>query len=63
MRRNPAERLRGVPPLVVAVVAVVFAAALGAIAADEAANATLLAVREAYPAPDGWSRVGAVAYS
>jgi cation-transporting ATPase E len=39
------------------------AAALGAIAADEAANATLLAIREAHPAPIGWTRVGGVAFS
>ena len=39
------------------------AAALGAIAAEEAANATLLAIREAHPAPIGWTRVGGVAFS
>jgi cation-transporting ATPase E len=38
-------------------------AALAAIAADDAANATLLAVREAYPDAPGWSRTGAVAFS
>lgn len=37
--------------------------ALGAIAADEAANATLLAVRAAHPAPPGWDRVAGVAFS
>lgn len=38
-------------------------AALGAIAADDAANATLLAVREAYPSSPDWSRTAAVAFS
>ncbi|MFM7271205.1 MAG: HAD-IC family P-type ATPase [Actinomycetes bacterium] len=41
----------------------VVAAALGAIAADESANATLLAIRDALPAPTGWVRVGGIAFS
>ena len=56
------ESLPGVDPALVA-------AALGAMAhADEAPNATMLAVRDAYPAPDGdaaggWSPVGATPFS
>jgi cation-transporting ATPase E len=37
--------------------------ALGALAADEDANATLLALRRVYPAPDGWTRRGRVPFS
>jgi cation-transporting ATPase E len=37
--------------------------ALGALAADEDANATLLALRRAYPAPDGWTRRQRVPFS
>lgn len=43
--------------------AMVVAEALGAIAADDAANATLLAVRARYPAPADWTRSAAVAFS
>ena len=56
------ESLPGVDPALVA-------AALGAMAhADEAPNATMLAVRDAYPAPDagatgGWAPVGATPFS
>ena len=58
------ESLPGVDPSLVA-------AALGAMAhADDAPNATMLAVRDAYPAPDdgdgstgGWSPVGATPFS
>lgn len=56
------ESLPGVDPALVAT-------ALGAIAhADEAPNATMLAVRDAYPAPDdgdasGWAPVGATPFS
>jgi len=38
-------------------------AALGAIAADDAANATLLAIRAVHGAPAGWTRVGGLAFS
>ena len=38
-------------------------AALGALAADENANATLQAIGAAHPAPDGWRRTGAVPFS
>ena len=56
------ETLPDVDPLLVAT-------ALGALAhADEAPNATMLAVRDAYPAPDGgdiggWTPVGATPFS
>ena len=56
------ESLPGVDPALVAT-------ALGAMAhADEAPNATMLAVRDAYPAPDaretgGWATVGATPFS
>ncbi len=56
------ENLPGVDPALVA-------AALGAMAhGDEAPNATMLAVRDAYPAPDtdgtgGWEPVGATPFS
>ncbi len=56
------ESLPGIDPALVA-------AALGAMAhADEAPNATMLAVRDAYPAPDGdaaggWAPVGATPFS
>ncbi len=56
------ESLPGVDPALVA-------AALGAMAhADEAPNATMLAVRDAYPAPEGdaaggWAPVGATPFS
>ena len=56
------ESLPGVDPALVAT-------ALGAIAhGDEAPNATMLAVRDAYPAPDdgdigGWAPVGATPFS
>ena len=56
------ENLPGVDPALVA-------AALGAMAhSDEAPNATMLAVRDAYPAPDtdgtgGWEPVGATPFS
>ena len=56
------ETLPGVDPALVAT-------ALGAMAhADEAPNATMLAVRDAYPAPDdsdtgGWAPVGATPFS
>lgn len=56
------ESLPGVDPALVA-------AALGAMAhGDEAPNATMLAVRDAYPAPDGdaaggWAPVGATPFS
>ncbi|WP_419850809.1 HAD-IC family P-type ATPase [Candidatus Poriferisocius sp.] len=56
------ESLPGVDPSLVAT-------ALGAMAhADEAPNATMLAVRDAYPAPDdsdagGWSPVGTIPFS
>jgi len=39
------------------------AAALGAVAADPDANATARAIAEAVPAPEGWERVGAIAFS
>jgi cation-transporting ATPase E len=38
-------------------------AALGAFAADEGANATATAIAAARPAPDGWTREAAVAFS
>ncbi len=38
-------------------------AALGALADDANANATLLALAAAYPAPEGWTRDGAVPFS
>jgi len=38
-------------------------AALGALAADENANATMNALCAAFPAPDGWERDGAVPFS
>jgi cation-transporting ATPase E len=37
--------------------------ALGALAADESRNATMVAVSEAFAAPHGWGRTGAVAFS
>ncbi len=38
-------------------------AALGALASRDDANATLLALRQAFPAPPDWQRVGSVAFS
>lgn len=38
-------------------------AALGAFAADENPNATLAAIAEAMPSPDGWARTAAVPFS
>ncbi|MFM7617008.1 MAG: HAD-IC family P-type ATPase [Actinomycetes bacterium] len=37
--------------------------ALGALAADDAANATLLAIRAVHPAPSGWVRTDGVPFS
>ncbi|MEA2703050.1 MAG: cation-transporting P-type ATPase [Actinomycetota bacterium] len=53
------EPLDGAPPDAVRDVE----AALGALASRDDANATLLAVRQAYPAPPGWERTGSVAFS
>ncbi|MBM3675364.1 MAG: HAD-IC family P-type ATPase [Actinobacteria bacterium] len=39
------------------------AAALGALADDENANATMAAIRDAYPAPSGWARTATVPFS
>src|SRR5215471_9615628 len=39
------------------------AEALGALAADEAANATLGAIGQAFPPPDGWERTASVPFS
>src|SRR5262250_713413 len=38
-------------------------AALGALAADQARNATLAAIGQAFPPPHGWTRQGAVPFS
>jgi cation-transporting ATPase E len=57
------ELLDGAPPAALPLRSDV-EAALGALAARDDANATLLAVRQAFPAaPDGWQRTGSVAFS
>jgi cation-transporting ATPase E len=38
-------------------------AALSALAADMAGNATMVALREAFPTPPGWEKIAAVAFS